>query len=155
MLVGIQVWHQAVPSGEAGRWCRLTQVREGVLPGMLTAACLLQYTSSCWIIIFKWQTIIKAFLSIASKCQRIYTGCRRTCVCVCGCVCNSLRKRGLWEHLSVLERLRITSGCFPNTLLVADLEPESEIEEVKRQVTLIFNPHLEGVSGFPPELCPL
>ena len=55
----------------------------------------------------------------------------------------------------MLERLRITSGCFPNTLLVADLAPESERDEVKRQVTLIFNPHLEGVSGFPPELCPL
>ena len=78
------------------------------------------------------------------------------CVCVCVCVCvNSLRKRSLEEHLSVLERLRITSGCFPNTLLVADLEPGSEIEEQKCWVTVIFNPHLEGVGGFSPELGPL
>ena len=55
----------------------------------------------------------------------------------------------------MLERLRITSGCFPNTLLVADLEPGSEKEEQKCRVTVIFNPHLKGVGRFSYELGPL
>lgn len=55
----------------------------------------------------------------------------------------------------MLERLRITLGCFPNTLRVADLEGGSEIEELKHQVTLIFNPHLEGVLRVSPDLGPL